>query len=335
MATSYLSPGVYMEEVDRGTKPIEGVGTAVAAFVGFTERAEQAGRNGSGPVSLLNKPTLVTNWTQFTQKFGSFVEGAYLPNSVYGYFANGGTRCYIISVNTVGASDDPARARPAQAALPDAADAKTSTLLITARQAGPVGNRLSVVVKHDKPAAPPAEGGEHAAPAADLFTVSVLRDGIQVETFPGLTLAAGERQVATLINKVSQLIQVQVAGKLAKQTEARPAQGSYPLQGGEIKALAVTPPQFEGDVARRQGLGGLEALDDVTMVCVPDLMTSYQRGDIDLDGVKAVQLAVLTHCERMKYRFAILDSPPGMSRLRLEVRGALLPLDCGIQSARH
>ena len=37
---NYLSPGVYMEEVDRGSKPIEAVGTAVAAFIGYTERAE-------------------------------------------------------------------------------------------------------------------------------------------------------------------------------------------------------------------------------------------------------------------------------------------------------
>ena len=41
MATTYQSPGVYVEEVDRGMKPIEGVGTAVAAFVGFTERAQE------------------------------------------------------------------------------------------------------------------------------------------------------------------------------------------------------------------------------------------------------------------------------------------------------
>ena len=38
MATSYLTPGVYVEEVDRGSKPIEGVGTAVAAFVGVAEK---------------------------------------------------------------------------------------------------------------------------------------------------------------------------------------------------------------------------------------------------------------------------------------------------------
>ena len=45
----YLSPGVYVEEVDRGPKPIEGVGTAMAAFVGFTEKAEIVRDNGDGP----------------------------------------------------------------------------------------------------------------------------------------------------------------------------------------------------------------------------------------------------------------------------------------------
>ncbi len=49
----YLSPGVYVEELDGGARPIEGVGTAVAAFVGLAQR---------GP---FNEPTLVTNWTQF------------------------------------------------------------------------------------------------------------------------------------------------------------------------------------------------------------------------------------------------------------------------------
>jgi phage tail sheath protein FI len=37
-AASYQSPGVYVEEVSTGPRPIEGVGTAVAAFVGFARR---------------------------------------------------------------------------------------------------------------------------------------------------------------------------------------------------------------------------------------------------------------------------------------------------------
>ena len=77
----YLSPGVYVEEVDRGPKPIEGVGTAMAAFVGFTEKAEMQ-REIDGEMiteDLLNRPQLVTNWTQYLERFGAFAPGAYLP----------------------------------------------------------------------------------------------------------------------------------------------------------------------------------------------------------------------------------------------------------------
>ena len=60
---TYLSPGVYVEELEAGSRPIEGVGTAVAAFVGLAEK---------GP---FNTPTLVTNWSQYVQNFGEMVEG--------------------------------------------------------------------------------------------------------------------------------------------------------------------------------------------------------------------------------------------------------------------
>ena len=48
---TYLSPGVYVEEVESGSRPIEGVGTAVAAFVGLAE---------DGP---FNAPDPGSNWT--------------------------------------------------------------------------------------------------------------------------------------------------------------------------------------------------------------------------------------------------------------------------------
>jgi phage tail sheath protein FI len=299
MATAYLSPGVYVEEVDRGAKPIEGVGTAVAAFVGFTEQAEESGRNGHPPESLLNRATLVTNWGQFTQKFGGFVEGAYLPHAVYGYFANGGGRCYVISVSTLGVSADPELAKPAQVALPAASDAETGSLLIKARELGPAGNQTQVSVEDE------AEG--------DAFVLVVKVAGREVERFPGLTMGAGDQNVETVVNTQSQIVQVEMLKKSGKLAERRPAAGAYALAGGEITALAVAAPQFEGNAAKREGIGALEALEDVTMVCVPDLMSGFQRGDLDLEGVKAVQTALLNHCERMKYRFAILDAPPGMS----------------------
>ncbi len=60
---TYQFPGVYVEEVAAGAHPLEGAGTAVAAFVGLAE---------TGP---FNTPTLMSNWTQFTTTYGGFVPG--------------------------------------------------------------------------------------------------------------------------------------------------------------------------------------------------------------------------------------------------------------------
>jgi len=86
MATSYLSPGVYVEEVDRGSKPIEAVGTNTVGFLGESMM---------GPV---NQAVLVTNWTQFVKTFGDFTQSTFLAHAIYGFFNNGGSRCYIVNV---------------------------------------------------------------------------------------------------------------------------------------------------------------------------------------------------------------------------------------------
>src|SRR5579875_3660103 len=87
---TYLSPGVYVEEVARGARPIEGVGTSVAAFIGLAPR---------GP---LNDPTLITNWSQYVASFGDFTDGYYLAHSVYAFFNNGGNTCYVVRVGGIG-----------------------------------------------------------------------------------------------------------------------------------------------------------------------------------------------------------------------------------------
>ena len=53
----YLSPGVYVEEIDKGPKPIEGVGTAMACFVGFTEKASMVERS-NGDLLIVHGPNL-------------------------------------------------------------------------------------------------------------------------------------------------------------------------------------------------------------------------------------------------------------------------------------
>ena len=91
---NYLAPGVYVEEMESGSRPIEGVGTAVAAFVGFAAQ---------GP---FNTPTLVTNWSQYSQIFGEFAPDCLLGHSVYGYFLNGGGAAYIVRVGGEQGADD-------------------------------------------------------------------------------------------------------------------------------------------------------------------------------------------------------------------------------------
>ena len=317
MSVTYQSPGVYIENVNRGTKPIEGVGTAVAAFVGFTAKAEGSAKNGDGPVTLLNKATKVTNWSQYERHFGSFVEEAFLPNAVYGYFANGGGQCYIISLDTLQTSPDPALAKPAQVALTGAdAAGQTPNLVIKARQAGPAGNDLSVTIRHDKPQSAKEQKGNNASDdseEAQTFSLTINQAGSVAETFSGLGVEMGEQNVVSQIKTRSALIEVEQMPKKSKPPFTLPAEGDYALTGGEIQSRTITAPDFEGNPARREGLGALAALDDVTMVCVPDLMSSYLRGDIDLKGVEAVQQMLLAHCQHMRYRFAILDAPPNMS----------------------
>src|ERR1700753_2192018 len=87
MATSYLSPGVYVEEVDRGSKPIEAVGTNTVGFLGESAK---------GP---LNEAVLITNWSQFVKTFGDFKDCTeHLAHAVYGFFNNGGSRCFVVNV---------------------------------------------------------------------------------------------------------------------------------------------------------------------------------------------------------------------------------------------
>src|SRR5207302_10011739 len=106
---TYLTPGVYVEEVDTGSKPLAAVGTAVAAFVGFTAKAPSD--DPSDPEGL--KPRLVTNWSQFERAYGGFSPGVMLPHAVYGYFNNGGGLCYIVRIPHEKAEGDrPALARP-------------------------------------------------------------------------------------------------------------------------------------------------------------------------------------------------------------------------------
>lgn len=88
MATSYLAPGVYVEEVSSGARPIEAVGTSVAAFVGTAP--SQGAR--------LHEAVAINNWSEFLRIFATPDSvGTPLAHGVYGFFQNGGGRCYVVN----------------------------------------------------------------------------------------------------------------------------------------------------------------------------------------------------------------------------------------------
>ena len=274
----YLSPGVYVEEVESGSRPIEGVGTAVAGFVGLAAR---------GPA---NEPKLITNWSQFTQTFGDFTEGTFLAQAVYGFFLNGGGSCYVVRIEGDGVSP------VARAELGSGADGKVGAYRVTAVEPGATGNDIAVEVQH----------GE------DESFKLVVTHGETTEEFEGLSVKRGRQNAATVVNAQSQLIRLEAA------TDGtpieRPAAGRTTLAGGGANSAArLSAEDYVGDAADRTGFAGLEAIDEVTMLAVPDLMAAYQKGMVDLDGVQAVQLAMIAHCELMGDRVAILDAPPGLN----------------------
>lgn len=299
---NYLSPGVYMEEVDRGAKPIEAVGTAVAAFIGYTEKASDM-KNGE-PISLLGKPTLVTNWSQFVAKFGGFIKGAYLPDSVYGYFANGGSIAYIVSIKTLGEASDPDAATAAKVTVNAEGDKPVKLLDFVAKKPGPSGNNLEVELKKEAP-----KDGEDPKKATPTYTLIVKEGGNVRETFPEVTLGKGDNNVQTVLETQSELLTAVLVGK----AELVPVTGANKLAGGEITEKAISLADYQGSTTLRTGFGGLEAFDDVTMLVAPDLMTSFEAGEIDMKGVQAVQQAMIDYCELVRYCFAILDAPPALT----------------------
>jgi phage tail sheath protein FI len=284
---TYLSPGVYVEEVSSGKKPIEGVGTAVAAFVGLAP---------GGPV---NVPMQISNWSQFARIYcdaehpenGPFMEGAYLAHSIYGYFQNGGSLCWVVRVG----SD---RDQVARAALPAATDRGVEALRAVALD-GAARPTIEVEV-----------ATEETPPDGDPTYRIVVSSGPEREEYTGVSLKRGRSHIATKVNAESKLIRLEDTG--AALPEVRLASGKYSLQTPAAETSEIEPSDFEGDVAKREGMGGLAAIDEVTMVAMPDLMQLSHNGNGDGAALRDLQGKMIAHCENAGDRMAILDCPPDL-----------------------
>ncbi len=270
MSKEYLRPGVFVEEVPPGEQPVQAVGTSTGAFIGIAEKG------------ALNKPKLVTNWSQFVKDFGGYRRDAFLAHAVQGFFLNGGSRCFVVRVAS-------ATAAIASATLSDRAGAPLDTLGVQALNEGEWGNRLSLDT---------ADGTK--IPATEFMLVVKL-DGEVVETWGDLSLdPEAENYVEAVVNDDSAYIQVTDLESVTAVPDNRPAvQVDTPLAGGADGASDITDSDYVGDSADRTGLYAFDTVDEINNLCVPGVST------------QTVVQAALDYCDGRGDCGFIVDSPEG------------------------
>lgn len=127
----YLSPGVYVEEFESGGKPMEGVSTSTAGFIGLAEK---------GPIEGV--PQLVTNSADFKRIYGGYLsqnefgDYRFLAYAVEHYFLNGGSRCFVTRVAP----------ESAKAAVGYAPSKEEAILNVAAKNPGVWGDSIRLVV---------------------------------------------------------------------------------------------------------------------------------------------------------------------------------------------
>jgi uncharacterized protein len=86
----YASPGIYVEEVPSGARPIGAVGTSTAGFVGTAP----------DPGARHDEAVAVNSWSEFLRLYASppDVQSTALARAVFGFFDNGGGRCFVVNV---------------------------------------------------------------------------------------------------------------------------------------------------------------------------------------------------------------------------------------------
>lgn len=109
---SYAAPGVYVQEIPSGTHSIGRVGTSTLGIVGVAP----------DPTARKDEAVPIDNWTQFVDTYvGSAAQGTPLSTAVYGFFANGGGRCWVVNVGPGGTLTGTAK-KPTGLALLEAID---------------------------------------------------------------------------------------------------------------------------------------------------------------------------------------------------------------------
>lgn len=248
----YLHPGVYVQEVPSAVKPIEGVSTSTAGFVGVASKGPVPGF--TMPFGGKPKPPLVTSFTEYQRIFGGYRKDSFLTYAVQNFFDNGGKRAYVVRVVVSdfppGAGSPPPpdthNAQLAAVALNDRETPSSANLVgpqpslaVIAKSPGVWGNALSVSIQ------PASVDPDHH------FKLLVLDAGSVVEAYDELSMDSNaDGFVEDVINSRSSYIMVKatVPSTVTNIDDARPQADPAVVLGSGYYAnlLEVTAPASLG-----------------------------------------------------------------------------------------
>jgi uncharacterized protein len=297
---TYQTPGVYVEEIERGPRPIEGVPTSTAAFLGETER---------GPL----RPRLVTSYNEYRRWFGDvFRDGRFMPQAVAGFFENGGKLNYVSRIVGDGASTASRVIGDftLSAVGPGAWGNRVWFRILdgtTQDQAGNTGFRLRVAYWSNVPAGFQPYDPFEPSNRNILPRPQIQEDYDDLSVDPLSSDFFGKRLLDTTTNQsVSTLVGLE---RTTANTTSRPPNSANPA-GDFLSTTAAddaTPlgsddyaGLIDGGRLEVQGLAALE-LDpfrDVSLVYAPWPAANQT----------AIAAEVIDHCENQRFRFAVIDT---------------------------
>jgi uncharacterized protein len=312
----YLSPGVYVEEVPSGPRPIEGVSTSTAGMVGLTER---------GPT----RSRLVTSWGDFQSWYGGIVDPAttFAPFAARGFFDNGGQRLFVARVT---------RADAVAASL-TLATAGAQTVIVNAAGPGDWGNRIFLRVQ-------PGTLDDAAKPLRRLLRVTLLYYRVAppmpfVDPLLRANIADPNRRVPDIVEDYdnlgvlptqsdffiarvtsnSRLIEVAWGNAATAPDVPAPTGGFVQLTtvAGADGAAAIVAATFLGNFAdppdRRMGLAALAGIDQISILMAPDEVNTVAVPNAA--DRNAITNGLIDQCELLHDRFAVLSLDSGIGNV--------------------
>lgn len=217
----YTYPGIYIEEIPSGVRPITGVSTATTAFIGFFGRGH------------VDRAVRCNNYGDFERDFGGLDARSEASYGIQQYFLNGGSVAYVIRVTApYSYTDDDGNAAvaiPIESALELPAQAGGNAFIATASNVGTWGDAIHIGVVNS------TDGQSFSLSIREYQGDRIVRG----EVYENVNATIGSaRNVRTVVNAASTLVRI---------SSLQP--GSRPVSSATLAANLVAMAQANHDAA--------------------------------------------------------------------------------------